>query len=168
MDEFAASVLTHVPALRRYARALAGGADGADDLVQDALERALSRRHLWRRPGNLRAWLFTILHNVHANHRRRLSNRMRPAPLEDAPEPAAAGSPFDDMAARETLRAFALLSEEHRQVLFLVAVEGMGYAEAADLLGVPLGTVMSRLSRARDKLRRLGEGELAPTPRIVR
>jgi RNA polymerase sigma-70 factor (ECF subfamily) len=154
----------HVPALRRYARALVGDVQMADDLVQDCLERALSRAHLWRRPGNLRAWLFTIMHNLHANDRRRAASRPRAASIDDVMEPGRPASQIESMAAREMLTALRHLSLEHRQVLLLVALEGMSYAEIAGVLGVPIGTVMSRLSRARERLRMAG-GERGAAPR---
>jgi RNA polymerase sigma-70 factor (ECF subfamily) len=154
----------HVPALRRYARALVGDVQLADDLVQDCLERALSRAHLWRRPGNLRAWLFTIMHNLHANDRRRTASRPRAASIDDVLEPGRPASQIESLAAREMLAALRLLSLEHRQVLLLVALEGMSYAEIAEVLGVPIGTVMSRLSRARERLRSVG-GERGAAPR---
>lgn len=151
----------HLPALRRYARVLTGDVTAADDLVQDCAERALSRAHLWRRPGNMRAWLFTIMHNLNANNRRRAASRPRLAAVQDVPEPSWPASQLERLAANQTLAAIRQLSESHREVLILIAVEGMAYAEAADILGIPPGTVMSRLSRARDHLRQL-TGEQAP------
>ncbi len=155
MDDVANGFAQHIPALRRYARALTSDAVRADDLVQDCLERALSRRHLWRRPGNLRGWLFTIMHNVHVNHVR----AARRAPIADGVDPTDIGSRSADqierVAAGEVALAIELLSYEQRQVLILVAVEGMRYEEVAELLGVPVGTIMSRLSRARTRLREI-------------
>lgn len=151
----------HLPALRRYARALTGDAAAADDLVQDCAERALSRAHLWRQPGNMRAWLFTIMHNLNANNRRRAATRPRLAAIQDVPEPSWPAGQFERMATNQTLAAMRQLSDDHREVLILVAVEGMAYADAAEVLGVPPGTVMSRLSRARDHLRQLTGEESA-------
>jgi RNA polymerase sigma-70 factor (ECF subfamily) len=151
----------HLPALRRYARALTGDTTAADDLVQDCAERALSRAHLWRSPGNMRAWLFTIMHNLNANNRRRIAIRPRLAAIEDVPEPSWPAGQFEHLAARQTLAALRQLSDDHREVLTLVAIEGMAYAEVAEVLGLPAGTVMSRLSRARDHLRQLTGGEPA-------
>jgi len=155
MDDIASRFAEHIPALRRYARVLTADAARADDLVQDCLERALSRRHLWRRPGNLRGWLFTIMHNVHVNHIR----AARRTPIADGVDPVDIGSRSADqiehVAAGEVVLAIELLSLEQRQVLALVAVEGMRYEEVASLLGVPVGTVMSRLSRARARLREI-------------
>ncbi len=155
MPDFHARLEAEIPALRRYARALLRDLDRADDLVQDCLERALSRRRLWRRPGNLRAWLFTIMHNVHANQVRAATRRPSLVALEQANvQGSAAGQP-DAVATGEILAAFDRLSDEQREVLVLVAVEGLKYAEVAQILEVPLGTVMSRLGRARERLRHL-------------
>ena len=151
----------HLPALRRYARALTGDAAASDDLVQDCAERALSRAHLWREPGNMRAWLFTIMHNLNANRRRHAASRPTMAMARDLPEAAWPARQIDSLAARQTLSALHQLSDPHRDVLILVAIEGMPYAEAAAVLGIPPGTVMSRLSRARAHLRAL-TGETPP------
>ncbi len=150
---------SEIPALRRYAWALVHDPDRADDLVQDCLERALSRLRLWRREGDLRAWLFTILHNIHANQVRARSRRPRTLPLEQAGD---AGTVLDDPQARitleQTLEALWKLPGEQREVLLLVVVEGLAYREVAAVLGTPIGTVMSRLARARERLRALTEG----------
>jgi RNA polymerase sigma-70 factor (ECF subfamily) len=152
----------HLPALRRYARALTGDVTAADDLVQDCAERALSRAHLWRRPGNMRAWLFTIMHNLNANNRRYAASRPRLAAIQDVPEPSWPAGQLQRLATTQTLAAIRQLSDDHREVLILVAVEGMAYAEAAAVLDIPCGTVMSRLSRARDHLRQLTGDQPAP------
>jgi RNA polymerase sigma-70 factor (ECF subfamily) len=155
MEDIASRFTEHIPALRRYARVLAGDPARADDLVQDCLERALSRRHLWRRPGNLRGWLFTIMHNVHVNHVR----AARRAPIAEGADPAdhavRDADQIEKVAAAEVARAIELLPYDQRQVLALVAIEGMRYEEAAALLEVPVGTIMSRLSRARARLREI-------------
>lgn len=148
-------LLQHLPALRRYARALTDGAAAADDLVQDCVERALSRAHLWHEPGNMRAWLFTIMHNLNANHCRHAASRSTMAMTWDRPEAARPAQQIEHLMANQTLSALHQLSEAHREVLILVAIEGMPYADAAAVLGVPPGTVMSRLSRAREHLRKL-------------
>lgn len=165
LSEVADLLPQHVPALRRYARALTGDSAAADDLVQDCVERALTRAHMWRQPGNLRAWLFTIMHNLNANEKRRLASRPRLATIDDVPEPSRPASQVEKLMASETLSALKLLSVEHRQVLLLIALEGLQYAEVAEVLGVPVGTVMSRLSRARDRLSQLASGERMPQPR---
>ena len=146
----------HIPALRRYARALVGDAALADDLVQDCLERAVSRAHQWRSSGSLRGWLFTIMHNINANQRRSAARAPRWDPLERAENAVGRNADqIERIAMQEVVAALGLLSVEQRQVLLLVALEGLRYEEAARLLGVPIGTVMSRLSRARDRLREL-------------
>jgi RNA polymerase sigma factor (sigma-70 family) len=155
----------HIPALRRYAWALLRDEQAADDLVQDSLERALARWHLRRRDGNLRAWLFAILHNRFISDRRRDTRRGIAAPLDDGPEPASASDSESGVNRRDLLDALAMLPEEQRAVVLLVGVEDLSYEEAARALGVPIGTVMSRLSRGREKLRRYLEGE---RPAILR
>lgn len=140
-----------IPRLRRYARALAGDRARADDLVQDTLERAFNKFHLWRPGSDLRAWLFTVMHNVYVNQVRSARNFV---PLEDeAAEMAVAGAQGAGIEVRDLERALALLPLEQREVLLLVALDDMSYAEVARVLGIPIGTVMSRLSRAREKLR---------------
>lgn len=155
----------HLPALRRYARVLTGDVVAADDLVQDCAMRALSRAHLWRAPGNMRSWLFTIMHNLNANDRRRAASRPRLIPTEGAPEPSWPASQVERLAVSETVAAIGKLSHDHREVLTLVAIEGMPYDEVAAMLGVAPGTVMSRLSRARARLRQLTAKEPLALPR---
>jgi RNA polymerase sigma-70 factor (ECF subfamily) len=150
-----------IPRLRRYARALVGDRGAADDLVQDTLERAWTKLHLYRRGTDLRAWLFTVMHNVHVNKVRAI----RPTdPIdEDAPELAQRPAQADALVVRDLDRSISLLPAEQRAVLLLVALEDMSYEEVARTLGIPIGTVMSRLSRAREKLRSLmlGQGPAA-------
>jgi RNA polymerase sigma factor (sigma-70 family) len=146
-----------IPRLRRYARALVGDRSTADDLVQDTLERAWAKLHLYRRGTDLRAWLFTVMHNVHVNRVRatRLTD-----PLEDEmPELAQRAPQGDALLVRDLDRAIARLPAEQRAVLLLVTLEEMSYEEVARTLGIPIGTVMSRLSRAREKLRALMLGQ---------
>ena len=148
-----------IPRLRRYARALVGDRATADDLVQDTLERAWAKLHLYRRGTDLRAWLFTVMHNVHVNRVR----AMRPTDLleDDMPELAQRASQGDALLVRDLDRAIARLPTEQRSVLLLVTLEEMSYEEVARALGVPIGTVMSRLSRAREKLRLMMLGQSA-------
>lgn len=148
-----------IPRLRRYARALAGDRASADDLVQDTLERAWTKFHLYRRGTDLRAWLFTVMHNVHVNKVR----AARPTdPLDDdLPEMALRAPQGDALAMRDLDRSIALLPAEQRAVLLLVTLEDMSYEEVARTLGIPMGTVMSRLSRAREKLRAMMHGQSA-------
>jgi len=167
MDNLDALVVEQIPRLRRYARALTGSSDRADELVQDCLERAWGRLHLWRRDSDLRAWLFTIMHNVHANQVR--YHRRRPAlvALDAGHDVAAVGqSPSQEqaLALRDLAAALAGLPEEQRTVLLLVSVEELSYADVASILDIPVGTVMSRLHRARERLRihMAGEGQTHP------
>lgn len=158
MDEFGTQVLLHIPRLRRYARALAGERSAADDLVQDTLERACNKLHLWRRGSDLRAWLFTIMHNVFINQVR--GRRTVPdVPLNDEiMELPAHSAPADRLEIRDLDAALARLADEQREVLLLVALEQLSYEETAKALGIPIGTVMSRLSRARARLRGIMDG----------
>ena len=146
----------HIPALRRYAFALLRDRDRADDLVQDTLERALSRWLMRRADGDVRAWLFTILRNLHVSRWR--SERLRGANVEL--DETTMGMPARQEAALEVhdvLAAMEHLPEEQKSLLLLVGVEDFSYGDAARILGMPIGTVMSRLSRARQKLRALVE-----------
>ena len=147
-------VLDHIPALRRYARLLTGDATRADDLVQDTLERACVKWALWQPGSVLRSWLLSLMHNLHMNHLRDWRHDDGHAALEDAPE--SAHDPTAEAAERMDLQhALAALPPPMREVLLLVTVEEYTYAETADILGVPVGTVMSRLHRARERLRKL-------------
>jgi len=149
-------VVALIPRLRRYARALAGDRAGADDLVQDTLERALNKFHLWKRGTDLRAWLFTVMHNVHVNQiRSRRELLTLDAEALELPVRAAHDASLE---ARDVERALLRLPMEQREVLLLVVLEDLSYEEAAVALGIPIGTVMSRLSRGREKLRGLMEG----------
>lgn len=131
-----------------------GDRDRANDLVQDCLERSLSRLHLWR-PGNLRAWLFTIMHNLNANARRRAARQPTAVSIELVEFAAPVAPAQEDGLNLAALgRALAALPEEQRAVVLLVGLEGFAYAEAAKILGTPVGTVMSRLHRGREQLRR--------------
>jgi len=158
MSERERLIVAEIPSLRRYARALTGDRAAAEDLVQDCLERALRRRHLWMRRGTMRAWLFSILHNLHANAVRREARRPRLMPLENGHQ--ASVLPAQDHAVRlsQFADALAQLPEEQRAVVLLVGMEEMTYAETARILEVPIGTVMSRLSRGRERLRQLNLG----------
>lgn len=156
-------IVALIPRLRRYARALVGERAAADDLVQDTLERALNKFHLWKRGTDLRAWLFTVMHNVHVN---KVRGRREFAALEgDVLEQPVRATQESALEARDLERAFALLPVEQREVLLLVALEDLSYDEAARTLEIPIGTVMSRLSRGRERLRNLMEGT-PPTGRL--
>ncbi len=155
MVDFATLLEAEIPRLRRYARALTREPTRADDLVQNCLTRAIRKQHLWQPGTDLRAWLFTILHNQHVNDVRKLAregvnidiDEVRPIPV--APTADAV------LELRDLERAMGKLSMEQRQVILLVCLEGMSYEHVAAILGVPIGTVRSRLSRGRDQLRRL-------------
>lgn len=153
------ALLAEIPRLRRYARGLTGDAARADDLVQDTLERALLKGRLWR-PGNLRAWLLTMMHNVFVNQYRAAGAMDFRSP-EDLPEVAVRPQQLDGIELRELERALQQLSPEQREVLLLVTLEDMSYEDTARILGTPIGTVMSRLSRARERLRQVLAGQSA-------
>jgi RNA polymerase sigma-70 factor, ECF subfamily len=148
-----------IPRLRRYARALTGDRSAADDLVQDTLERALSRYHLWRRGSDLRAWLFTIMHNIFVNQARSRSRHQHEAFEPDASAEALRARDPDWLELRDLAQALARVPEEQRAVLLLVGLEQFTYDEAARVLDIPIGTVMSRLSRGRERLRLLLSAE---------
>jgi RNA polymerase sigma factor (sigma-70 family) len=157
MPEPRDQLLACIPRLRRYARALVGERAGADDLVQDTVERGWARLTSWRVGSDMRAWLFSIMHNVHIDQIRRPS-----VPTESLSEetsmPTALGSPSTGLELRDMETALRQLPDEQRETLLLVALEEMSYDEVAQSLNIPIGTVMSRLSRAREKLRANMEG----------
>lgn len=156
MTDFALLLEVEIPRLRRYARALTRDVSRADDLVQSCLTRAVAKQHLWQEGTDLRAWLFTILHNQHVNDVRRSVREGISVAIEDAaPVLTVQPTAMDALQLRDLEAAIAKLSEEQRQVILLVGLEGMRYEEVAEVLGVPVGTVRSRLSRGRDQLRRL-------------
>ena len=147
-----ASLAPHIPRLRRYARALVGDRYAADDLVQDTLERAINKFHLWRPGSDLRAWLFAIMHNVFVNQLR--SRAAHPeTQLDDSDLGARVAIDADRLEIRDMQAAIARLPAEQREVLLLVALEQLSYADVSRALDIPVGTVMSRLFRARERLR---------------
>ena len=150
-------LLTWVPRLRRYARALVGNRDDADDLVQDTLERAWARSALWRGVADMRGWLFSIMHNLHVDGVRRPRVTTQ-AIDDDTPEVAMAPTQGERLAVMDLQAALDQLPIELREIVLLVALEDMAYADVAKTLGVPIGTVMSRLSRGRERLRALLDG----------
>jgi RNA polymerase sigma-70 factor (ECF subfamily) len=159
-------LIEHLPRLRRYARALTGDAPRADDLVQDTLERALAKLDLWQPGSDLRAWLFTLMHNLFVNQLK--ANRLPDSALDEALDIPVSGGQMEAMAARDVHTALARLPEPLREVILLVGLEQFGYTEAAQILGVPVGTVMSRLSRARERMRHLLAGEPAVHLKVVK
>ena len=162
MDQ--ATVLAQLPALRRYARTLTGNAWAADDLVQDTLERACRKWHLWRPGTDLRAWLFTLMLRVFLNQRRAAWATAVAVPLAAEHNKIAGTAARPDLAL-DLQRCLALLPPDQRATLLLVTLEDTSYAQAAQMLGVAVGTVMSRLSRARSRLRQLmgGSDQRAPS-----
>lgn len=159
-------LIEHLPRLRRYARALTGDVNRADDLVQDTLERALAKLDLWQPGSDLRAWLFTLMHNLFVNQIR--IRRPLESVMEDALDEPVSGGQMEALATRDIHAALARLPEEQRAVLLLVGLEQFGYAEAAQVLGVPTGTVMSRLSRARERMRQMLAGDPAIKLKLVK
>ena len=162
------SIAPHIPRLRRYARALAGDQHAADDLVQDTLERALNKHHLWRPGSDLRAWLFAIMHNVFVNQLR--ARQAHPeAALDEDDLPAVPSVQGARLEIRDLESALALLPPEQREIVLLVGLEQFSYAEAAKSLDIPIGTVMSRLFRGRERLRTLITGApAAPALKVVK
>lgn len=145
MSGFRKGIEQTIPALRRYARALTHDRETADDLVQDTLVRALRSEHLFH-GGELRSWLYTILTNLNRNRLRSLARRPTLTSLKEDDAPDASGP---ESGSRDIERALAGLTEDQRSVLLLIVLEGLSYREVADVHGVPIGTVMSRLARAR-------------------
>lgn len=162
MDDLMLCVEPMVPALRRYARALLHDRDAADDLVQDCLERVIGRWQQRREARDTRQWVFAILHNLAISRLRERQRRGEHVPLEDVDEGLLSIRPRqeDGLGMEDLQRALQALPHEQRSVLLLVSLEDMSYAEVARTLDIPVGTVMSRLSRAREKMLRLMEGGL--------
>jgi len=156
MNDFGRLVEAEIPRLRRYARALTRDVIRADDLVQSCLTRAVAKQHLWQPGTDLRAWLFTLLHNQHVNDVRRSVREGNNVSIEDAaPVLTIQSNAIDALQLRDLERALGKLAPEQRQVILLVGLEGMRYEEVASLLDIPIGTVRSRLSRGREQLRKL-------------
>ncbi len=145
MDDPGRDVVPHIPRLRRYARALTGERARADDLVQDTLERALIKLHLWQPGSDMRAWLFTMMHNVFINQLRAQPGRLNAALDDEAAQVAVRPTQTDGLEVRDLHAALMRLPEEQREVLLLVGLEQMSYEETAGVLAIPVGTVMSRL-----------------------
>jgi RNA polymerase sigma-70 factor (ECF subfamily) len=161
LSEFRLQIEAAIPALRRYARALTRDTETADDIVQDTLVRALRSEHLFH-GGDLRAWLYTILTNLNRNRLRTLSRRPMISPIKDGD--AATNGP--ESGGRDITRALDDLAEEPRAALLLVVLEGLTYREVAEVQGVPIGTVMSRLARARMQIKSFLDGERPPLRRV--
>jgi RNA polymerase sigma-70 factor, ECF subfamily len=159
-----ALIAQQIPRLRRYARALTGDRSAADDLVQDTLERALGRFHLWRQGSDLRAWLFTIMHNIFVNQARSRARHHHEALEVDPGAEALRGRDPEWLEVRDLANALGRIPDEQRAVLLLVGLEQFSYDEAARILDIPIGTVMSRLSRGRERLRMLLDGDAGAVP----
>jgi RNA polymerase sigma-70 factor (ECF subfamily) len=156
MSDFHCLIEGEIPRLRRYARALTRNTDRADDLVQETLLRAIAKAHLWLVGTDIRAWLFTIMHNQHVNMVRRAMREEATVDIEQMSSSLIATTdPSGARQLHELERALGRLPDEQREVILLVGLEGMSYETAAEILSVPVGTVRSRLSRGRDALRRL-------------
>jgi RNA polymerase sigma-70 factor (ECF subfamily) len=156
MDDFARLLEAEIPRLRRYAHALTRNPTRADDLVQNCLVRAITKQHYWQAVTNLRAWLFTIMHNQYVNDVRSSVSEGLSFSVEDvASMLTTEANPDASLQIRDLERAIAALPEAQRQVILLIGLEGMSYEEVAQILDIPIGTVRSRLSRGRDMLRRL-------------
>jgi len=162
VNSFQQSVEAAIPALRRYARALTRDAETADDLVQDTLVRALRSEHLFH-GGAVRSWLYTILTNLNRNRLRSMARRPIITQLQDDDATDAAGP---EAGGRDIERALAMLVEEQRTALLLVVLEGLTYREVAEVQGVPIGTVMSRLARARMQIKAYLDGERPALRRV--
>jgi RNA polymerase sigma-70 factor (ECF subfamily) len=169
-------LLAAIPRLRRYARVLTGESSRADDLVQETLARAWEKRRLWAAGTDLRAWLFTIMHNVFVNQRATSRRDSMHVSLDDedngvSRELSVRSNQASRVELAEVVRELSRLPTEQREVLVLAAVEELRYEEIATALAIPIGTVMSRLSRAREKLRRSindAPGDSTSTLKIVR
>jgi RNA polymerase sigma-70 factor (ECF subfamily) len=170
MNDMIALIEPLIPALRRYARALLAERTASDDLVQDCLERAITRWHQRHPDGDARTWLFSILHNLAINRLRQQNRRGAHISIEDATDSLAAvpASQEDALRHRDLVAALDVLPDEQRSVLLLVSVEDLSYAEAAKVLGIPIGTVMSRLARAREKLSKLMDRDHQTSSPVLR
>lgn len=157
MDQKRAAILAEIPRLRRYARALVRDRDSADDLVQDCLERALSRMDNWISGENPRRWLFTIMHHLFVDQTRRTKRRAEVVmmSLDQSEAISVPADQAESVASREIMDALQAISPERRAALVVVGIEGFSYAEAATMLGIPAGTLMSRVARGREELRGL-------------
>lgn len=153
-DEVAWLIAQEIPRLRRYAAALTHDRDAVDDLVQDCLERAIRKRHQWRRHSSVRNWLYRILYTIYLNQKPRRDRTRRQVPLEGmAVPPSIAASQELHTACRDIADAMQMLPPDQRAAIVLTALEGLSYDEAARVMDIPIGTLRSRLSRGREQLR---------------
>ena len=156
-------IIQHIPRLRRYARALVGDRYAADDLVQDTLERAWNKLHLWRPRSDMRAWLFSIMHNVFVNQVRSRRHEVETR-IEELPQIAVRATQGQNLEVADVDRALRALPAEQREVVLLVSIEDLTYEEVSRALDIPIGTVMSRLSRGRERLRQMMNGAQGGVP----
>ena len=164
MNRFESLIVDEIPALRRYARALCRDPDVADDLVQETLMRAVSRRKLWIGHRKMRPWLFTILHNIFVNSLRSRHGLEIHEAAAGKSDSAVSEQDADYLCTLSDFeQALYRLSAEQREVLLLVGLEQLSYRQVSRVTGVPVGTVMSRLSRAREQLSRGLQGEIRLT-----
>ena len=162
-------LLAAIPRLRRYARALVGDRAGADDLVQDTMERAWRKLSGWRKGSDMRPWLLSIMHNLHVDQRRKPAIPTVTMEDDDLAAIPATAMYTERLIGHDLESALQMLAVEQREILLLVVLEEMTYEEVAATLNIPLGTVMSRLSRARERMRALVEGRPSPsTLRVVK
>jgi len=167
MESMDAMITEQIPKLRRYARALTGDRTSADDLVQDTLERAWGKLHMWRSGSNMRAWMFSIMHNTFINQIRK--NKVATVSIdEDALDVPTRATQDDALEMRDLVSALTKLPDEYREVVLLIGLEQMSYEEVSQVLEIPLGTVMSRLSRGRERLRTLMAGTTESVPVLRR
>lgn len=169
-SEFQKNLLAELPHLRRFARALSGDASLADDLVQDCVERALKKQHLYDSDRPLRAWLYAILRNIHISHWRKASPWGHLKNIDDLEgfEGAVEAEQEHNMSLSLVTGALDQLQPQHREVLVLISLEEVSYREAAEIVGVPIGTIMSRLSRARSNLQKILEEGGTTVLRVVK
>ena len=158
-----AAIVACIPQLRRYARGLTSDGARADDLVQDTLERAWSKFSLWQRRGEVRAWMFGIMHNLFIDRARQQRGNLEESVGDELPDVPERATQSDRLELRDLDRLLQRLPAEQREVLLLVGVEELSYQEVAAVVGVPIGTVMSRLSRARGRLRAELQGRSVQT-----
>ncbi|MEX2615493.1 MAG: RNA polymerase sigma factor [Alphaproteobacteria bacterium] len=169
LDRFGQQLPRYIPEMRRYARVLLGSSTEVDDLVQETLCHALRKRHVWDSVRNIKAYLFTMLHNLHLDRAGMVSRRGRQVPMEDVewhlqcPEQQP-----DPIVLRDLERGLMDLRQDQRQVVIMIGVEGMSYRDVAKSLDIPIGTVMSRLSRGREALRKSMEGSVDPNIHLAR
>jgi RNA polymerase sigma-70 factor (ECF subfamily) len=165
MADIAEQLHEHVASLRRYALVLTRNAHDAEDLVQECLAKAIAASHTYLPGTDLRVWLFRIMHNTHVSDLRK--RRVRETATHELPEPIAEADQPKRVELQQVLDALDKLPEAQRRPIVLVALEDMSYADAAKILGVPLGTLYSRLGRGREALRRLVEGARTTKLRLV-